>query len=358
MGWPLCSTLQIFEKARSCMPTLELHVCRTTGPALPPDDNPQIIHAFKRMSEEILRRLTQPGVTEFDAINVEDEFKQAAIWCHPTHHPDCLEDAVHYAQRYGAIPVFTPVGVAAARCFAGVPICGIAALDRLIVSRFAYEIVQLASKPEYQECIRVPMMEQAAEVEWAVPYERTQEILARAMAIQGWMAEPELTWLIEAAARADSVVEIGCWRGRSTYALASACKGEVFAVDHWQGGKDEPEHIKREAAESDLYAEFCQNIISLRVIPIKNESIIAAQQVRLLRGGAGVVFIDGGHGYDEVRSDIRAWLPVTQKLICGHDYDWQSVRDAVRDELGEVRQGPGSIWYKQLETEVQANAAD
>ncbi len=71
-----------------------------------------------------------------------------------------------------------------------------------------------------------------------------------------------------------------------------------------------------------------------------------------------MAFIDAGHSYDDVVADIRAWKASTQYLLCGHDYDWDEVRRAVHDELGEVERGPGSIWFKWLRSEALSNAAD
>ena len=53
--------------------------------------------------------------------------------------------------------------------------------------------------------------------------------------ITGFMSEPELTQLYKWACECESIVEIGSWRGRSTHALLSGCKGKVYAVDHFGG---------------------------------------------------------------------------------------------------------------------------
>jgi hypothetical protein len=39
------------------------------------------------------------------------------------------------------------------------------------------------------------------------------------LSIPGWMTEDELRWLHETAKSMASVVEIGCYQGRSTFAL-------------------------------------------------------------------------------------------------------------------------------------------
>jgi hypothetical protein len=35
----------------------------------------------------------------------------------------------------------------------------------------------------------------------------------------------------------------------------------------------------------------------------------------------GLTFIDGSHFYNDVSEDIKSWLPLTKKIICGHDYE-------------------------------------
>src|ERR1700687_1802823 len=72
--------------------------------------------------------------------------------------------------------------------------------------------------------------------------------------VRGWMGFHELVWLFTMAQRMSSVIEIGCWKGRSTTALSSGCPGPVFAVDHWLGSRGERALFHSEAVENDVYA--------------------------------------------------------------------------------------------------------
>lgn len=57
-----------------------------------------------------------------------------------------------------------------------------------------------------------------------------------------------------------------------------------------------------------------------------------------------LVFIDATHGYKELRSDLRLWMPVAKKIICGHDLDRAPVLAAVNDlDLPWVNR-VGTIW--------------
>ena len=51
------------------------------------------------------------------------------------------------------------------------------------------------------------------------------------------------------------------------------------------------------------------------------------------------IFIDGNHQYEFVKKDIIAWLPKLKEggVLAGHDHDWQRVKDAVKEILGEVK---------------------
>lgn len=60
------------------------------------------------------------------------------------------------------------------------------------------------------------------------------------------------------------------------------------------------------------------------------------------------VFIDAGHGYDDVKKDITNWMPKIKEdgFIIGHDYTLSSVSKAVKEKLGRVNTGPDMIWWK------------
>ena len=194
-------------------------------------------------------------------------------------------------------------------------------------------------------------------------------------AIEGWCSPVELGWLKATAAAMNSVVEIGAWKGRSTIALASGCRGEVFAVDHWLGSAAERSGAHKEAVTGGVRKIFEQNILNAmeagklkaRVVIFQEDSVIAAKGFRhgdgpidvttigeglaVATGGPSevdMIYVDGGHTYDEVLADIAAWRPRARKLLCGHDYNYPDVARAVHDALGVVDNPAGSIWAKWL----------
>lgn len=165
--------------------------------------------------------------------------------------------------------------------------------------------------------------------------------LEAAESIQGWMVTEELQWLHDTAAQMSSVVEVGCWKGRSTYALASGCPGAVYAVDHFRGS-DEPEHTVEVARlGGSVLNSFLSNIRGVpNVVPIVADSLGAAKRIP----AADMVFIDASHDYDSVRADIAAWKPKAKRLLCGHDADYPGVKRAVEELLGPVMRGAWRIW--------------
>lgn len=164
--------------------------------------------------------------------------------------------------------------------------------------------------------------------------------------IPGWMRSKELAWLYLVAQEMDNIVEIGSWMGRSTDALLSGCKGTVWAVDHFKGSNTEENSFHREAAKWDISKIFLGNVGHYKNLKLlKMDSLEAVE--RFKDKSVDMVFIDGGHEYEEVMVDIKAWLPKTKKLICGHDYDRKSVKRAAREVLGDVH-AFGFIWIKPI----------
>jgi len=119
--------------------------------------------------------------------------------------------------------------------------------------------------------------------------------------------------------------------------------GIVYACDDWKGPRESfIEH------RNELFTNFCLNV----------GHHILSGKVRIIRcdhgdvqfdGKADMVFIDGSHEYEDVKRDILFWKDklVAGGLLCGHDFDWQTVIQAVEETLGTVGQAPDTnIWFK------------
>ena len=160
--------------------------------------------------------------------------------------------------------------------------------------------------------------------------------------IQGWMGDDELKWLYEQALQMDSVVEIGSWKGRSSHALLSGCSGPVFCVDHFEGSRDERNSNHNEAMQRDIAAEFLKNCGHFpNLVLLRMPSHEAARRFR--SESIDMIFVDGGHTYEEVLDDLISWRAICKKLLCGHDANYESVQKAL-DDFGIETEINGNIW--------------
>lgn len=169
--------------------------------------------------------------------------------------------------------------------------------------------------------------------------------LTKAASIQGWMSAEELTWLGEQAEQHINIVEIGSFMGRSTRMLTDNTKGQVTAVDVWNLDIPEYSRLLQGRPISALFEKFKLNMLGVRNLRIaKKSSLEAATEFRDEK--FDMVFIDADHSYEGVTADIAAWKPLVSAggIICGHDWDWESVRKAVTDSLPQAIPVAGSIW--------------
>ena len=164
--------------------------------------------------------------------------------------------------------------------------------------------------------------------------------------IQGWMDGEDLDWLYNMASQMKSVVEIGSWKGRSTYALCSGCKGPVYAVDHWNGSPSQLYSQHSEAQYRDIYQDFIENVGHFSNLKIMRMDSVEASK-HFAPGSVDAVFIDGEHTYESVLSDLKAWYPIKNKLICGHDIYMESVVKAIKDFGIRYKVEEGHIWREQ-----------
>jgi len=169
--------------------------------------------------------------------------------------------------------------------------------------------------------------------------------------IDGWTSREELEWLSQAAKSARSIVEIGCWKGRSTKVLLEASDGFVHAIDHFKGTDKTGDFWSGVMAkEQDVYSQFQKNVGHYPNLRVHKMSSTDASMF-FQDGELDMVFIDGDHTYKGVKEDIATWLPKVKKggVICGHDYTsgWDGVIKAVDENFNEV-EVVGSIWIKKV----------
>ena len=148
--------------------------------------------------------------------------------------------------------------------------------------------------------------------------------LGRGTEIEGLLERREgvcLYMLARWGGRLGGVVEIGSWKGRSTWYLArgladSGSRHRVFAIDpHLEGTQE----------------AFLQTLDATEIRDRVEPRFAAAQEVRDVPGSIGLLWIDGDHSYKAVRRDFEQWFPL---LATG---GWIAFHDTVNRWYGPTR---------------------
>ena len=153
-------------------------------------------------------------------------------------------------------------------------------------------------------------------------------------------------------------VELGVSGGRfTTFLCASIHDMEMTAVDLWSEQPDNlapggqtylsSEGWKHEAAYEN-FKQTCQTFFKERVTILRMSTVEAAKHIE--DGSMDFAFIDADHSYNGCKADIEAWLPKIRKngMLCGHDYHWPTVKQAVDEKFNRVVLGPDHIWIRHL----------
>lgn len=181
----------------------------------------------------------------------------------------------------------------------------------------------------------------------------------KAKQIEGFMSERELETLAGLASKAKVIIEVGSWFGRSARAMADNLPegGRLIAIDHWHGsiGEDNA-HAQAKLMGGDyVYCRFLDNhedlIGSAKVLPLRgnSESLLRSLYDNGIK--ADLIFIDAGHTYEEVVTDIGNCIPLLAEggVLCGHDYcdSWPEVKRAVDEFIPNKGVVAGtSIWFR------------
>ncbi len=141
----------------------------------------------------------------------------------------------------------------------------------------------------------------------------------KALTIPGLTTDDDVRWLAKQAATHKTIIEIGPFKGRSTRALADATQGIVYALDNWNANENDGRPDT--AARAAFYRNCRDLIVANKVMAFEHDSQAGLPEG--LRGvKADMLWVDGEHTYQAVRSDLATFAPLVRKggLVCGHDY--------------------------------------
>ena len=154
--------------------------------------------------------------------------------------------------------------------------------------------------------------------------------------IDGWLTENEALGLYLTASKLEKdsvIVEIGSWKGKSTYCMARGLRaGKIYAIDPFnaEGEEGSKETYENTKGEVPLFDQFITTLkqygLTDKIEPLKgysHEFIDRFSQIDFL-------FIDGDHSIKGCDYDFTHYSPLVKKggFIAFHDFD------PSRDTLG------------------------
>jgi MMP 1-O-methyltransferase len=147
--------------------------------------------------------------------------------------------------------------------------------------------------------------------------------------IQGWLSRNEARELYRFSSklpRQGKILEIGCWKGKSTYCLAEGLvSGQVIVIDPFDatGENGSKEIYQKNLVGGPLIEQFRKMMIELKVL----------NKIRIVQGlsdqfvgqfqNINMLFIDGNHSIEWCQHDFLNYSPelLPSGYLLFHDYD-------------------------------------
>lgn len=171
---------------------------------------------------------------------------------------------------------------------------------------------------------------------------------------EDWFNFPNLyKYFINVCPAYGTIVEVGSWKGKSlAYLIVEAINSKhknkcikIYCVDTWLGDKTTKEN--KDIINGTLYEKFMKNMTPVigSFEPLKMTSIEASK--KFIDNSLDIVFIDASHEYEDIKSDIIAWLPKVKNtgILAGHDLiPFNGVEKAVKELLPYYECAEKSCW--------------
>ena len=180
--------------------------------------------------------------------------------------------------------------------------------------------------------------------------------------VQGWNSyQPLFKELIEKT-RPTVIIEVGTWLGASAIHMAKICRElglqtTIYCVDTWLGAEEfwtskadtQERNLRQKNGYPQVYFDFLANVVQHEcqdlIVPIPNTSTIGSIILQDRRVLADLIYIDGSHEYQDVKTDVLAYkkLLSPKGLMFGDDITWGSVKMAVSEVCPNHRE-IGNFW--------------
>lgn len=169
----------------------------------------------------------------------------------------------------------------------------------------------------------------------------------RDFTIYGWVSDAQAHWYKQCANKVKNgkIVEVGVFGGQSLLSIVDICvanNNKLYGIDPWDlinlsnGKKPDQEFLLQLRSKLKECKETLDKIIekynygeTLELIRDFSPGVADKFEDKSL----DLVFIDGDHSYNQVTTDLNAWLPKVKPggILAGDDFVWRSVEKAVKD---------------------------
>lgn len=129
------------------------------------------------------------------------------------------------------------------------------------------------------------------------------------------------------------IVEVGCYRGRSTAFLAAGsyrgARVPIFAVDPWTDAAANPRDLR------ETFDRTIEGFGHGLVRPVQGYSMPVAEELKDYSGLLGLVHIDGSHHPSDLRDDIEVWggMVADGGVVVFHDFQHPPLREVIDREM-------------------------
>lgn len=155
--------------------------------------------------------------------------------------------------------------------------------------------------------------------------------------IEGWFSSYDADFVSEVCVKIKegTVVELGCYAGKSTAVMAPICRQNVssyVAIDNFWG-TDPNDPATKNQRKRNMLEVFENNMIAMGLwdyIEVHKIDSAASAQM-FVDGEVDFCFIDADHSPEGIARDIEAWWPKIKVggTLGGHDYQWPGVKQVV-----------------------------